>query len=261
MEPYPTFAMEASSLPFLLSPALAASFSITLFCCFVVSPPIRRYLSKVLRELPKPSERYFDSLLGSTVHATVVVFLVLYSLMSGIAGEHRVFSKSPLYFMTVQVSLGYFLADLLIILQDPNMRLDKASVTHHLFGITGLGLSLFFQGQLIFYIIFRLISELSTPFVNMRWILHEFHITHGSLFKTASYGMMITFFATRIVVMPWLWYDFYKCYTHPGFAIVSPFFQVWAALNFFTFDVLNVYWFYRMIRGAIKLYRRQKIDK
>ena len=252
------FTMEDSSLPFLLNPVSVAAFFTTLFVCFVVSPPIRLYLAKVCGELPERSTKHFDTLLGSTVHAVVVVAFTFYIMAFGLLGEYRVFSKSSLGFITLQVSLGYFLADLVIVLMDPKLRSDKGSLMHHLAGITGIGLCLYFQGKLMYFIIARLISEASTPFVNLRWILHEFHITDGKLFKTAAHGMLVTFFTARIVTMPWYWYETYHCYMHPGIVLVPDCFKVWAICNFLVFDMLNLYWFYRMVLGAIKFYNKQK---
>ena len=220
-----------------------------------MSPPIRLYLGKVCAvELPKSSNKHLDTLLASTTHAVLAVTFASYSLAFGLLGTYRVFSNSSLGFVTLQVSLGYFVADLVIILLDPKLRSDKASLMHHFAGIIGLVLSLYFQGKLMFYLIFRLISELSTPFVNMRWVLHQFHITNGTVYKIAAYGMVATFFATRIITMPLFWYDCYNCFVHPGMVIVPDFFKVWAVINFSAFDVLNLYWFYKMVRGAIKLY-------
>ena len=192
--------MEASSLPLMFNLVSASAFLFTLFCCLVLSPQIRLYLVKVCGELPKHSTRHFDTLLASTVHAIVAVVLASYSLAFGLLGTYRVFSKSPLGFMTLQMSLGYFVADFLIILVDPKLRSDKGSVAHHITGIVGIITCLYLQGKLMFFIISRLISEASTPFVNMRWVLHELHIADGSLFKTAAYGMLVTFFATRIAI-------------------------------------------------------------
>ena len=255
MEAHPPFTAEASSLPFLFNPVSAAAFFSTLFFCFIVSPPIRIYLGKICTaKLPKSSNMHFDTLLASTIHAVLAVTFSSYSLAFGLLETYRVFSKSSLGFVTLQVSLGYFVADLVIILLDPKLRSDKASLMHHIAGIVGLVLSLHFQGKLMYYLIFRLISELSTPFVNMRWVLYEFRITNGILYRAAAYGMMATFFFTRIITMPWFWYDFYYCFMHPGIVIVPDFFKVWAVCNFSAFDVLNLYWFYKMVRGAMKLY-------
>ena len=254
------YIMEGSSLPYLLNPVSVAAFFATLFVCFVVSPRIRLYLAKACGELPECSTKYFDTLLGSTVHAVVVVAFTFYIMAFGLLGEYRVISKSPLGFITLQVSLGYFVADIVITLLDPKLRSDniKGSLMHHLAGIIGIGLCLYFQGKLMYFIVGRLISEASTPFVNLRWILNEFHITDGKLFKTAAYGMLVTFFTARIVTMPWYWYETYHCFMHPAGIVVDPFLKVWPICIFLVFDMLNLYWFYRIARGVITFYNRQK---
>ena len=257
----PSFTMEASSLPLIFNLVSATSFLFTLICFFVLSPRIRLYLVKVCGELPKHSTSNFDTLLASTVHAIVAVVLASYSLAFGLLGTYRVFSKSPLGFMTIQMSLGYFVADLLITLVDPKLRSDKGSIAHHVTGIVGIITCLYLQGKLMFFIISRLISEASTPFVNMRWVLHELHITDGSLFKTAAYGMLVTFFATRIATMPWYWYETYHCFMHPGIAIVPDFIKVCTLCNFGVFDLLNLYWFSKIVLGLIKFYSKHKDSK
>lgn len=250
------FTKDPSSISYIFTPAFIASFTVTLLCLFVVCPLLFPILIPRYRSLGS-RRSHFDTLLSSTIHAVVVSSLTCYIFMFGVLGTNRVFSKSPLGFTTLQISLGYFIADFYGCLHDPNLRKDIGSLLHHVAGIIGIGLGLYHQGLYAFFIIFRLLSELSTPFVNLRWVFYELGPPYkDSLwYYVASLGMVISFFLCRILVLPWLWYQLLTTIVHPSSVIVPPVLRVWICINYTMFDVLNVYWFGKMIRGAIKVCR------
>ena len=64
----------------------------------------------------------------------------------GLMGSNHVL-KSPLGFATMQISFGYFTGDFIINLLDPKLRADTGMLVHHVAGIVGIGLSLFYQGR------------------------------------------------------------------------------------------------------------------
>ena len=250
------FTKDPSSLPYILTPAFIASFTVTLLCPFVICPLLFPVLVPGYRSLGR-RRNHFDTLLSSTLHAVVASSLTCYILMFGSLGTNRVFSKSSLGFTTLQISLGYFVADFFVCLKDPDLRKDIGSLLHHLAGIIGIGLGLYNQGLYAFFIIFRLISELSTPFVNLRWVFYELGPPYkDSLwYYVVSLGMVVSFFLCRILVLPWLWYQLLTTIVDPSSVIVPLVLRVWICINYTIFDVLNVYWFGKMIRGAVKVCR------
>ena len=250
------FTKGPSSLPYIFTPAFAASFVVTLLCPFVVCPLMYPVLMPRYSSLGK-TKSHFNTLLSSTIHAVIASSVTMYILAFGVLGTNRVFSKSPLGFTLMQISLGYFVADMFVCLQDPVLRKELSSMFHHLAGIIGIGLGLYYQGWFAFFIIYRMISEISTPFVNLRWVFYELGPPYKDSFwyYFASFGMIVTFFLCRILVMPWHWYELLVAITCPSALIVPLVLKVWICINYIMFDVLNLYWFGKMIRGLVKLYR------
>ena len=252
------FYYEPNTLPFLISPAFLTSFCISLLTPYLVSPLLWSILLPVNKNPPK-SNMYFHTMLTSTIHAIVSALLTSYLLVYGMMGINRVFSKSSLGFMTMQISLGYFVGDFIVCLCDAKLRASTASLIHHVAGIVGLSLSLFFQGKLMFFVVYRLIAEFSTPFVNLRYILSDLQRKDGHAYLFAGFSMLITFVICRIIVIPWHWYEIVTTLVTEEAAVIIPlFFQVWLGGTYLLFDVLNVYWCYKIVRGVRKLVKTRK---
>lgn len=231
------------------------SFSATLISPYFLSPLIWRILLPATKR-PSRTDIHFHTMLSSTVHAVVSSSLCVYIMSYGLMGTNRLFSKLPLGFTTMQISLGYFVGDFIVCLCDTRLRNDKCSVMHHVAGIVGIFLCLFYQGKAMFFVIYRLIAECSTPCVNLRWVLADIGKKDKSLYVIAGISMMITFILCRIIVIPWHWYEVVSTVVTKECALLIPlYFRVWLGFNYLIFDVLNVYWCCRIIKGAIKLYR------
>lgn len=253
-DPVEVFVYHPDVLSYFLTPALLISFCATLISPYCVSPLLWRILLPANKRPPR-SDIHFHTMLSSTVHAVISSSLCVYILLYGLMGTNRLFSKLPLGFTTMQISLGYFVGDFIVCLCDSKLRNNKGSMMHHVAGIVGISLCLFYQGKAMFFVVYRLIAECSTPFVNLRWILLEFGKKDKSLYVFTGISMLITFILCRIIVIPWHWYEIMATVTTEACALLIPlFFRVWLGFNYLIFDILNVYWGCRIVKGAIKLY-------
>ncbi len=75
---------------------------------------------------------------------------------------------------------------------------------HHTMGIIGCYLALRLQGYLAVGCSVSLLTEASTPFVNLRAILYDFKETNGSLYVNNCILMTLSFFLVRCVFQAWL---------------------------------------------------------
>ena len=102
------------------------------------------------------------------------------------------------------------------------------------------------------------ITEGSTPFVNWRFILIETGKKDSFWYTFASLGMMVSLFLCRMVKMPWHWYVLYdvKLIMSKVLCKVSMLLIIQALINCISFASLNVYWFSKMVKGAVKLAKR-----
>lgn len=249
-----SFTEDPSSWNYIFSFPSYISFTTTLILHLVVSPIIaERYISDVYSNLGK-KRGFFISLPGSTLHAIIVSFTTLYMLLTGALGTNLVYSKSKLGFTMLQVSLGYFVADFVFCCMDKHLRKDKASMAHHLTGIIGVFLTLYFQGRFMYFVIVRFISELSTPAVNLFWCLILLNRKETTLFWVTSISMVVIFFLCRVLPIYWFWKYLIMTLLDPASTLVLWYVRVWTVFIYVTFDVLNILWFWKMLKGAVKTF-------
>ena len=251
---------EPSSWDYVLTPAFLMSFIVTLALPLILSPLACGILVQQSKNVPAKRQTHFHTLSSSTVHAVTVSVLAVYLLVSGTLGPTRVFSKSSVGFIALQISLGYFIGDFIVSLLDPTLRSDVGSIIHHLAGITSISIGLVHQGKLMFFIVYRLISELSTPMVNLRLFHYQLDNKNGCGYSFASLGMMVTFFLFRIAPIPWHWFVLIQTLNDPLCPVVVELQgRIWLVGIYIIFDVLNLYWFSKVIKVAMKVYVSRKV--
>ncbi len=250
--------VEPSSWKFVVTPVSITSFIIALILP-KLSPLACGIFQPRTKNIPAKLQTHFHTLLSSTIHAIVVTVLVVYLILSGSLGTNYVFSKNYLGFICLQISLGYFVGDFIICFMDPHLRSDIGSILHHVTGLLSLTFSLSNQGIFIYLIVFRTFAELSTPFVNLRWYHYQLGNKNGFWYKFASKSMLVLFFLSRIATLPYLWYGLIMTLTDPQCAmLVKLHYRVWLFCACLVLDSLNVYWFSKMLKGAMKFYSQTK---
>ena len=243
----PDWIQKIFSLPFL------TSFIGTLLCCYILSPLLltRLVSAEKYKSLGKKTQA-MNSYLSSAIHAIVACYLAVSLLASGDLSANRIFSTSPAALRSLHVTLGYTVGDTIVCLLDPHLRTDYTTIFHHVAMLAGISMALYHQ-LFIFFIVCRVLSEFSTPFVDLWNIIRELVGKDGKWYYAASIGMMGSFFLCRIVVIPWLNYELYASIFGPHGPIVPLHLRVYMVLNYGAFDGFNIYWFYKMLKGGYKL--------
>ena len=244
---------EPSSLPFIFAPPFFISVVMVFVCTWILSPLLGGKVVPKFKSFKLKDKSYFKTIPSSTIHAIVTVSLSTYILINGLMGSNRFFSKSQLGFVNMQITLGYFIGDFIVVLFDPHLRNDFPFIVHHIAGIIGLSLGLYLQGKGMFFIVYRMLGETSTPFLNAFYLFRMTDNKENKWFLFISWAMLITFFIFRIIVIPWHWYEILRAVFHPAAPQFIPvFFRFWLGINYLAFDVLNLFWFRKMVQGAIK---------
>lgn len=174
----------------------------------------------------------------------------------------------------VGVSVGYFVSDLLVMLQYQEVYDFQAILHHILIGnkkriqknsetklefdwinkSVGSAFMLGLYGKLGHpYHFFYLLEEISTPFLNLKWFLaHGEKREDTSQHLTISLLFAFTFFMGRIVFGGYIYVIILRtvkhCVTHYSY---SPFliFQTFVQLSLCTASrILNTYWFYLIMK-------------
>lgn len=219
------------------------SFIGTLIMALVMSPFIS---SQTVRR------KCSNTLPGSTIHAIIVGPLSLVAICGGYV-DNYIITESDFGFLTLQLSLGFFLGDFILVLSSKRLRKDKGAIVHHLVSMAGIFYSLYNHGQFIYFSLYRLATELSTPFVNLRLLLHQIGISKSSTWYIMSAVMMaISFFVVRILPIPWHWWVLVTMVTDEASLKVSLIFRICLIAVFVVFDLLNAYWMLSIGKGAVK---------
>lgn len=234
-----------------ISPIVFLSFAATLLCSYVLSPTILNVIAPNQKFGRKAM--YVHTYITSTIHAVVTCMAALIALAQGDLGKDRTFGVNSAGVTALHVTVGYTLGDTLIILMDPYLRSIYSSLLHHVAMIAGLLLCLYYE-LFLFFVICRVLSEFSTPFVNLRGVLSEIGNKKGQLYVAASILMMVTFFLCRVVVIPLHTYALFAVLVSTEASTVSMSLKMTMVLNTVTFDILNMFWFYKILRGGYKFF-------
>ncbi|XVE88486.1 hypothetical protein DITRI_Ditri19aG0073200 [Diplodiscus trichospermus] len=152
----------------------------------------------------------------STIHAIFVSALSLYFVFWSdlFSDQHLaglvVFRSSPLSTFGLGVSVGYFLSDLGMILWLYPSLGGIEYVIHHSFSGIAVAYTMF-TGESQLYTYMLLISELTTPEINLRWYLDT-----AGMKKSNAYLIngVVIFFAWLIARILLFGYMFYHVYLH-----------------------------------------------
>ncbi|KAL9453004.1 hypothetical protein AB3S75_008740 [Citrus x aurantiifolia] len=197
----------------------------------------------------------------STVHAIFITALSLYYVFwSDLFSDQQhtgpiTFRSSWLSNFGLGVSVGYFLADLgMIFWLYPSLGGMEYVVHHSLSGIA-VAYSMFSgEGQLYTYMV--LISEVTTPEINMRWYLDTAGMKRSTAYLVNG---VIIFFAWLIARILLFVYMFYHVYLH--YDQVVEMHAIGYLLVFvvpFVLAIMNVMWFGKILKGLKKtLAKRQ----
>ena len=104
----------------------------------------------------------------------------------------------------------------------------------------------------------RLTSEASTLFVNFRWALLLFKMKDTKYYLWNGILIMVTFTIFRIFTLLPLWYSFFQLPKHPLWPDVHFGFKCLCIGSSIPLDSLNIYWYYKIVRMALKMVRPSK---
>ncbi|GMN60298.1 hypothetical protein TIFTF001_029387 [Ficus carica] len=158
--------------------------------------------------------------------------------------------SSLLLVVPVPVSVGYFIADLgMILWLYPSLGGIEYVIHHSLSGIA-VSYSMFSgEGQLYTYMI--LISEITTPEINIRWYLDI-----GGMKRSIAYLIngVVIFFAWLVARILMFGYMFYHVYLHYDQVIQMHIFGYLLVMVVpSVLAIMNLMWFGKILKGLKKL--------
>ncbi|TKY46738.1 Transmembrane protein 56-B [Spatholobus suberectus] len=197
----------------------------------------------------------------STMHAIFITTMSLYLVFcSNLFSDYQsteliTFRSSSLSTFSLGVSVGYFIADVGMILWFFPSLGGYEYVTHHLFSLVAVAYSMLSgEGQLYTFMI--LISETTTPGINLRWYLDVAGMKKSKAYLINGVVIFLSWLVARILLFI---YMFYHVYLHfDQVEQMHTFGQMLVIVVPLVLSVMNLVWFSKIIKGLRKtLAKRQ----
>lgn len=164
----------------------------------------------------------------------------------------------PLIFMT-----AFFTLDTIVCIY---LRKEYGATTyqylcHHAVAILGFYNSLKYQ-ECLWFANYRLLSELSTPLINVRAIMNAFNLkeTYAGIYSANRVCTMLAFFVSRIATIPYFWMLTYRRYDdlmNCDWKIIGM-----LILSGIVLDFLNIQWFVLILKiASVEFKKIPKIAK
>ncbi|KAE9606309.1 hypothetical protein Lal_00013585 [Lupinus albus] len=235
-----------------------------IFACKMVSDLTQLFSTvyfKTYSSLTKIQRIEWNNRAISTIHAVFITAMSLYLVFcsdlysDNQAAELITDRSTSMSTFALGVSVGYFIADLgMIFWFFPSLG-GYEYVIHHLFSLVAVAYSMLSgEGQLYTYMV--LISETTTPGINLRWYLDVAGMKRSKAYLINGVVIFIAWLVARIILFV---YMFYHVYLHfDQVEQMHNFGQILVIVVPFVLSIMNLVWFSKIIKGLRKtLAKRQ----
>lgn len=230
----------------------AAGFHALYWISFALLPHVVSFHSDL--DESRGEKGYLAALVVSTAHAVIMVVAPLAAIFSvpELLSSTDFFFNTQLSLLTCQIFLGYTFQDLFLCLWFRSKWADMtATLMHHVCvliawwqltaGGYAQGIALIAQS-----------CEISTLFVNARWILGKAGAKNGKVYIINGLIMTIFFFIFRVCIYDWQVVTLY----HQREGLLSlPVFNIACFLFCYLAGVLlQSFWMSKILRGVVKVF-------
>jgi hypothetical protein len=158
----------------------------------------------------------------------------------------------------ISIATGYFVWDLIVsIIHYPILKF--VSLFHAMFSMLSF-LMIFKTRLFIYYGLVFLIFEASTPFLNIRSLLNKANKSKSKLYYINGILFVFTFFLSRLVFG---FYQFFNCSSKiiHNWEQFSPIVVTWYFIASTSSNVINIYWFVKIIMRLIELFEPEHLQR
>ncbi|XP_022141361.1 transmembrane protein 56-like [Momordica charantia] len=196
----------------------------------------------------------------STLHAIFITAAALYLVfLSDLYSDQHfgliTFRSSTISTFALGVSVGYFITDLVMIFWFYPALGGMEYVIHHLLSLIAVAYAMLTgEGQLYTYMV--LISETTTPGINLRWYLDTAGMKKSKAYLINGVVIFFAWLVARILLFVYL---FYHVYLHLDQVLkMHAFGQFLVFVVPLVLSVMNLMWFAKIVKGLKKtLAKRQ----
>jgi len=208
---------------------------------------------------------YMDSTIQSmlsSIFSALSAFHLLYVHRDwrNYPGEKLLFDPDAYTFFYCSIMAGYFASDLILEMVYWNCFDEFGMIIHHVIFLFCCVHNLK-NKVFTFQFIWLSLCECSTPFVNLRWVLHVLGLKDSKIYLYNGFCLTMTFFFFRVVVYTLGLYHLYTLYPML-LASDKPFASKFVVPSCLVMGyVLNLLWASKIIRGLYSLLTKKSSKK
>ncbi|KAJ4816219.1 hypothetical protein LUZ62_028785 [Rhynchospora pubera] len=240
-----------------------SSLLIGIFLCkmaYDLTHALSSYYFKCYPSLTKVQRVEWNNRGMSSAHAiyisSVSIYLVFFNNMFSDQLEGPVTLRySNFSTFTLGVSVGYFIADLVMMFWLFPSLGGMEFVLHHLLSLIAIAYTMLSgEGQLYTYMV--LISEATTPEINLRWFLDTAGLKRSSAYLINGLLMFLAWLVARIFLFVYLFYHMYWHYDQIEKMHIFGYILVF--LVPIVLFGMNLVWFGKILKGVKKTLAKKK---
>jgi len=209
---------------------------------------------KIYNSLSHRYQKQWDARIVSQAHCIIILPLSLHSVLTFNGDIYDIFAPHSDAELPIAITLGYFLADLVWAIQDPQLW-GIGMFVHAVSCVFAYSFALIYRFLLYYGPIF-LLWETSTIFLNIRGFLLAMGKESSSLYLVNGIILILTFFSVRIC------YGYYQSYLVWKALLANtsaPLFLIrYYQLSNIVMNSLNTYWMSLMFRAALSVGKPKK---
>ncbi|KAL1555448.1 TLC domain-containing protein 4-B-like isoform X1 [Salvia divinorum] len=239
------------------------SIIIGIFACktvYELSQLISPIYFKSYHNLTKGLQLEWSNRVMSTFHAmyiaTVSLYFVLWSDLFNNDPQRGpvTLRSSTASISALGASVGYFLSDLsMIIWRYPSLG-GMEYVVHHLLSLASVSYAML-TGEAQMYTYMVLISEATTPSINLRWYLDAAGMKRSKAYTINGVLIFLSWLVARILLFIYLFWHSYIYYDE-----VKRMHEIGVVMMHvvpLVLSVMNLFWFSKIFKGMVKTLKRE----
>jgi len=228
---------------------------------YAVSGHFSGYFFPQYRTLSKAQKKDWCSRIPSTLNAIITsagAFLLLTS--SSEWSENPWLHATPASLQLISILWGYFFYDLWIVLLNREL-FSLPMVAHHMLGVVLYGSLGKVLQQAHYLLLLWTITEMTTPFVNLRSHLYALGAKNSKLYIINGFLMAFGFLIIRATYIPYLTLTTMINHYDSCVEQVSPLVRSFMYFSLALISVLNIYWTFLLWKGLIKGVKTMLVER
>lgn len=197
----------------------------------------------------------------SSVHAIFISVMSVYLVFfSDLFSDNRldgliIWRRSNLSTFSLGVSAGYFITDLTMMIWAYPILGGKEYVFHHSLAVISVAYSMF-SGEGHLYTCMVLISEATTPVVNLRWFLDTAGLKRSKAYLINGALLFLGWLVARILLFFYLFHHVHRHIEQVKQMDIYGYFLVFVVPS--SLAIMNTVWFVKILRGMKKTWANSR---